>query len=299
MMQSELGSTTFRERIVVSAVKLLHRMGMHKVVLSPSLRSIAKRFFLRQTAYPCTRQIASGLGVGLKMRVLKGTPQSYWMGTHEPHLQSLLRREIQPGITVYDCGANIGYFSLIFAQLAGPAGKVFAFEPSPDSFVCLQESRQLNGFANLVPIHKAVWNRSETVSFVQSETDVSLVSDYVSGCLDKAAPTQDVLNVDAVSLDEFIYEQGNPIPDFVKIDVEGSEGKVVEGARRLLSERRPTLLLEIHGAPGRDVWALLNDLHYQATNIVTGKVPENVDEFAVWIRQYFAVPLTLPSDRAD
>ena len=81
-----------------------------------------------------------------------------------------------------------------------------------------------------------------------------------------------------------------PLPDFIKMDVEGAEGRAFSGARRVLAEHRPMLRIEIHGAPGREVWTLLEEFNYVATNIATGKTPRNADEFAVWITQYLAVP---------
>jgi hypothetical protein len=98
------------------------------------------------------------------------------------------------------------------------------------------------------------------------------------------------VEIPATSLDEFVYVDGNSPPDFIKIDVEGSEGEAIAGARRLLAQYHPSLLLEIHGKPGREVWEWLKQLKYVSTNIATGEVPESADEFAVWIRQYIAVP---------
>jgi len=289
-MGTDLGPAKLGERLVVYVAGALRRLGMEKLVSSPLLRLTAKRFFFRQTNYPCTRRIASGLARGLQLQILKETPQSYWMGVHEPHVQEVLRQQIRPGMTIYDCGANIGYLSVMFANLTGCKGRVFAFEPSPESFACLQEAQRLNNFEHLIPVAKAVWNRRERLRFIQ-EYGASAVSDRVAGCLDKNIKTQAALEVDAISLDEFVYEQGNPVPDFIKIDVEGSEGKAMAGARRILAERRPVLLLEIHGEPGRHVWSVLQELNYEATNIATGEVAHNVREFAAWIRQYLAKPL--------
>jgi len=212
------------------------------------------------------------------------------MGIHEPDTQALLHEHIKPGTIVYDCGANIGYFSVMFARLVEPSGHVFAFEPSPKSLESLWAARELNGFNHLTVVPMAVWHQREAIRFIQGESGASLVSDHVEGVFGNSSEQKEPIEVPAISLDEFVYKQGNPPPDFIKIDVEGSEGEAIAGAHRLLSEYHPRLLLEIHGAPGRKVWQFLKELNYVATNVATGEVPRTVDEFAIWIRQYLAVP---------
>ena len=278
------------ERFVVDSVLALQRVGLGELIQSAVLRGLAKRLLLRADSPPRLRAIASGVGRGLKLQVLDGTPKSYWMGTHELTTQALLLDQIKSGMTVYDCGANIGYFSVIFARLVGPAGRIFAFEPSPDSLQCLHVAREINGLNNLTVVPQAVWDRKEMLYFVRSAPDASSVSDHVEGVFGKSSEQKEHIEVPAISLDELVYKQGNPPPDFIKIDVEGSEGEAVAGACRLLSECRPSLLLEIHGAPGRRVWQFLKELNYVATNVATGEVPRTVDEFAIWKRQYLAVP---------
>ncbi|HEX7955479.1 MAG TPA: FkbM family methyltransferase [Pyrinomonadaceae bacterium] len=283
-----------RERLTAAAVSALQRAGLDGLAYSAPLRRLGKRFLLRDDARPRARQIASGLGRGLALRVLPETPKSYWLGTHEPHMQAALRASIRPGMTVYDCGANVGYFSVMFARLVGEGGRVYAFEPSPASAECLAAARELNGFRNLEVVPAAVWEKGGTLRFVRGGADASLVSDHVEGvfgdALDGGADAGSFVDVAAVSLDEFVYEGNHPPPDFIKLDVEGAEGRAVGGARRLLAERRPGLLLEIHGAPGREVWEVLREFDYTPTNIADGRVPETAEEFAVWIRQYLALP---------
>ena len=283
------------ERLAAGAVSALQRVGLHRLAYSAPLRRLGKRFLLRADEGPCVRRIASGLGRGLKLRVLPETPKSYWLGTHEPDMQAALRESIRPGMTVYDCGANVGYFSVMFARLVGEGGRVYAFEPSPSSVECLDAARTLNDFRQMEVVAAAVWEKKGTLRFVRGGTDASLVSDHVEGVFGDAHDGEPAagcfVDVAATSLDEFVYEENHPPPDFIKLDVEGAEGKAVSGARRLLAERRPGLLLEIHGAPGREVWEILRELNYTSTNIANGRVPETAEEFAVWIRQYLALPL--------
>src|SRR5439155_5716883 len=101
------------ERVVVRLAVALQAIGLHRIVYSRMARMVTGRMLRRGSAAPPVRTIASGLGRGLALRVAAATPHSYWMGTHEPHAQAVIAREVKPGMTVYDCGANIGYFAVI------------------------------------------------------------------------------------------------------------------------------------------------------------------------------------------
>lgn len=287
-MSVDCSEPTRSERLVAKAVHVLRSVGLGKLVESRVMRRLGKGL-LRRPTQPMIRSVVTGVGRGLRLQVLPGTPQSYWMGAHEPDVQALFQTTIKPGMVVYDCGANIGFFSLLLARLVGPGGRVFAFEPSSGSLACLEAGIGLNGFGNVTPVPEAVWHQTEVLRFVRGESGASLASDHVVGTFGDNVQ-EGWVEVNAVSLDEFVYARGNPAPDFVKIDVEGAEGHALRGARRLLAERRPQLLLEIHGEPGREVWSLLKQHRYEAHDITTGKVPQTENEFAVWISQYLARP---------
>lgn len=297
-MSADEGQPTRLERLAATTVALMQGAGLGRLAYSAPLRRLGKALLVGGAERAAERVIASGLGRGLRLRALPETPKSYWLGTHEPHMQAMLRAHVRGGMTVYDCGANVGYFSVMLARLVGARGRVYAFEPSPASVESLRAARELNDFANLTVVPEAVWDARETLRFRRGDEGASLVSDHVEGVFGEAdtgghAPgfaPQAVVEISANSLDNFVYEEGHPAPDFIKLDVEGAEGRAMRGARRLLAERRPGLLLEIHGEPGREVWPLLKELNYTATDIATGEVPRSADQFAVWIRQYLALP---------
>lgn len=290
------GMPTRFERLAAGAVWTLESVGLRRLAYSSAFRRLGKALLLRGGDRPVVRVIPTGLGRGLKLRVLPETPKSYWLGTHEPQMQAALAAHVRPGMTVYDCGANVGYFSVISARLVGEAGRVYAFEPSPASLESLRSAVELNGLANLTVVPKGLWDERETLRFRRGSGGASLVSDHVEGVFGEApgqaqdVEPEDFVEIEVDSLDNFVYGGGNPPPDFVKLDVEGAEGRALAGARRLLAEHRPGLLLEIHGGPGREVWHLLQEFGYTATNIATGARPRSADEFAVWISQYLALP---------
>ena len=70
-------------------------------------------------------------------------------------MTALVKRIVRNGDIVVDIGAHIGYYTLIFARLVGPKGKVFAFEPEPNNFNLLIKNIKINGYKNIIPVQKA------------------------------------------------------------------------------------------------------------------------------------------------
>jgi hypothetical protein len=79
------------------------------------------------------------------------------------------------------------------------------------------------------------------------------------------------IEVDVIALDEFVWSLGNPPPSMLKIDVEGGEGKVLQGMRRILSDIRPLVLVEIHGGhAAHAVWDILTKSEYVVRDMRRG-----------------------------
>ena len=165
----------------------------------------------------------------------------------------------------------------------------------PASLESLRAAVELNDSRQSV-VPRGLWDERRTLRFRRGSAGASLVSDHIEGVFGDEPgqasneETDDFVEIEVDSLDNFVYVAGNPPPDFIKLDVEGAEGRALTGARRLLAEHRPGLLLEIHGEPGREVWQVLQEFGYPATNIATGARPQSADEFAIWISQYLALP---------
>lgn len=186
-------------------------------------------------------QVQGGSAKGLWIRVNPRTGQNVQRGIGEPEVQQALVDHLRPGMTFYDLGANIGFFSLIAARLVGPQGRVFSFEADPEIAARLRENLFRNQFHAQV-VEKAVWSESTTVHFARAAPGTS--PDRGLGHVSPDGFETDVIGVEAVSLDQFA--ETNPAPDFVKCDVEGAEVAAFDGARHLLSEKRPILLVELH-----------------------------------------------------
>lgn len=193
-------------------------------------------------------QVQRGPAQGLWLHLNPRTGRSYFEGGGEPEVQEAFVEHIRPGMKFFDVGANIGFFSLLAARLVGPKGKVVAFEADPEIAGRLREHVAKNNFANVSVQENAVWSESCTVHFARMDPATS--PDRGLGHVVEHS-SKDTIPVQAVSLDDFA---GTPdAPDFVKCDVEGAEVGVFHGARKLLTEKRPGILCELHSEENKRI----------------------------------------------
>jgi FkbM family methyltransferase len=187
-------------------------------------------------------RIGGPLG-GQSMRVNWALHKTYVFGTHEPAVVEGLEELVQPGWTAIDVGANIGYFTLLMANRVGPRGKVIAFEPLAENFRILQENIKLNSHPNVVAENCALMSSSERVE-LRSATPGAIT--WVASVRVKQDSAVESESVEAISLDEYVQKKGIAKVDFLKIDVEGAEESVLDGAINVLERDKPVLLIELH-----------------------------------------------------
>ncbi|HET6764933.1 MAG TPA: FkbM family methyltransferase [Longimicrobiaceae bacterium] len=196
-------------------------------------------------------------------------------GTYEPEQTALFRRHVQPGARVLDVGAHVGYYTLVSSVLAGPTGKVWAFEPNPTNHAFLRRHVQINGRGNVTVVQAAVSDRPGTARF-----------DFGTGSGTGHLAEDGAIEVRTLRLDDFCAEQGAD-PTAVKIDVEGAEMQVLEGAEQVIARARPVIFLSTHGAEVHArCLAWLRERGYGLTPILGGDVATTSEV------------LCLPADRA-
>lgn len=171
----------------------------------------------------------------------------YWLGIFELNVQRLFSKLIKQGFVVYDIGANLGFYSLLSARLVGSRGKVYAFEPVPKNTERIKLNISLNNLEDTVfCITKAVSDKNRKAIFCDFGRDDwgRLINpEYLK---DSASTKENSLAVETISLDEFVFQEGYPAPNLIKIDVEGEEARVLMGANRLLREHKPIIICELH-----------------------------------------------------
>ncbi len=222
-----------RVRSVLGNLAWLIRPGGLRETLAGHERRLAE---LRIVAYDLRRHDRSQAWVyGHHMRLdpddTMASPELSDTGTHEPFQTEFMLQQIRPGDTVLDIGANIGYYTLLFARQVGPQGCVFAFEPDPRNFALLKLNVRQNGYTNVTLVQKAVAAQSGQLRLFRNPGDRGDHRIYDSN------ERRESVAVEVVTLDEFFADHRGRIA-FAKMDIQGAEGAAIEGMKQVLSRNR-------------------------------------------------------------
>jgi FkbM family methyltransferase len=231
--------------------------ALRRLAPRPLLRALERRAYRRAAAFA-----PAGLG-GLRL-VAPASWAALYADVYEPELTEALRRLVRPGMHCADVGAHLGYVTLLLAQLTGPDGRVVAFEASGLNAQTTRRSVALNGLAARVEVvHGAAIDRDGgRVDLFGGRTGQG--TEWTTS--ERFAAREDgrrrdpAETVPAVSLDARLA--GGERLDLIKIDVEGGEGATLAGARRVLREARPVVVLEFHREAGWPAIAELLDAGY-------------------------------------
>jgi len=168
-------------------------------------------------------------------------PEMLAYGVHEPDETELFKTLVKPSMVVVDIGANIGYYSLIAAKLVDEVGKVYAFEPEPNNYKLLLANIAANCLSNVVPIQKAVSNKVGTMRLFLDKGNWgahTLSADNIETEL------RGTIEVETTTLDAFFKNEMSTAVDIIKMDVQGAEGLVLEGAVEILRQNNVKILME-------------------------------------------------------
>jgi FkbM family methyltransferase len=272
----------------MTADLLLQLQRVERLATAPKLMRLLRMpgRYLYAIGFRLLRYRVTKRGVAQQAQTFFGTPMTvvlpagtdiYLTGgkTHdsEVRLARFLIQHLPPGGVFADVGAHFGYFSLLAARLVGAQGQVVSFEASATTHAVLATN------VAAVPViqahHRAVSNRQELVSFYEFPV---LYNEFNSLDVKQFAeekwygefkPTK--IEVLAVTLSEF-FTAAARLPDIIKIDVEGAEYKVIQGASALLSRSAPAVVLEYlepkrHNTEHQQAAALLRSLGYHTHRI--------------------------------
>lgn len=205
--------------------------------------------------------------------------KNYWIHgrRRETETMELFARLIEPGNTVLDVGANIGYVSLFLSRLVGDSGRIYSFEPGEDNLRYLE--RNTRDKRNITVISKGAGNIDGRLTFFEEDLsgqNNSFVSDFQI-LLDNAEragirPNVRQSSVDVTTIDSFI-DQCKARADFIKVDVEGYEHEVILGMERALRSFRPVLMVEV-ARNQEAVFNLLTGHGYLLYNVALNRIDD-------------------------
>lgn len=209
-------------------------------------------------------------GVPMELDLGDVIQRQLFFGYYEPRETALVRRHLGPGEIFVDVGANVGAFTALASALVGPSGRVLAFEPTPILSAKLQHSFAARANATVFP-HALGAGEGELRLFLpppeMGNFDPSAV-EYCAGMESISVPVR--------ALDDVLSEQEIDEVDFLKVDVEGFEPEVFEGAAKALKARaiRYILvelnepLLQARGYESADLERLLQSNGYKCREII-------------------------------
>jgi FkbM family methyltransferase len=159
-------------------------------------------------------------------------------GTYEPGNVHVIRSNVRPGDRCIDVGANVGAMAFAMAQAAGPDGRVYAFEPGPPFYERLTRNVSLNPSCAEVIVceNLGVSDTSGTLRWAEDTAELGKGNGGVVTCGGVEIPV--------TTLDAYAAAKVDGRIAFIKVDVEGWELHVLQGARALLRKHRPVVLLE-------------------------------------------------------
>ena len=144
------------------------------------------------------------------------------------NISKIISKACAEGNTIVDVGANLGWHTLEYAKLVGDSGKVFAFEPVDENFNLLQKNINENNYKNVTCIQKAVSNEMKQVTMELS----TRIGDH--RIIDKKISNRPTVEINTIMLDTFLKNEIKI--DFLKIDAEGYDFFVLEGAKKIIQE---------------------------------------------------------------
>lgn len=148
---------------------------------------------------------------------------------------------LSPGMVVFDVGANLGDFTLLFSRFAGDSGKIYSFEPAPFTYEKLLTIVRNRNLKNVTLNQLAISNIEGSISFNIYDEDHSTWNTSANRPLEKYGINinpPEKINVSATTIDKYCEITKIDSIDLLKIDVEGAELNVLEGARNMFKSKK-------------------------------------------------------------
>ena len=192
----------------------------------------------------------------------------YRYGFHEENLTKMILEYLKPGMTFFDIGAHIGYFTMLASYIVGEKSMVHSFEPTPNTYeVLIQNIKRKNVITN----NCAVFSKETFIRFNDYGLKYSAFNTFKKARLDESIlknlnPIS--VKVKTVTLDKYVKMEKCK-PDFIKIDVENAELEVLQGAKDTIKKFHPIISIEVgdfdlNDKHSSECISLLNNYGYQA-----------------------------------
>ncbi|MGB1646582.1 MAG: FkbM family methyltransferase [Crocinitomicaceae bacterium] len=218
-----------------------------------------KRFFKPYELFEGIIKTVSFQNVKFELHIEDWIQQNiYFLGAYERAELNLLYSHLSEDSVFVDIGANFGLYSLVASQKITNSGKIICFEPFPKNYAALKKNISLNSKSYIISENIALGDKKDELSLYYQPTEKNL--GMVSANFIENSKT---IEVDVMSFDEYVNENGIDKIDFIKIDVEGFENKVIIGMKKTLELFSPMILIEIFDEGS------INSNHHNAHDYLT------------------------------
>jgi FkbM family methyltransferase len=239
-------------RMISALVRLVPGVRAKSQFVHHSAQLRGRRFSFTFTSHPIgVRWAAIGFPDLLTRHML-------FEGLYQHDVLVALRALVRPGDVVFDVGGHHGLMAVVAAGAAGPRGTIATFEPNPHARRMLNLHLLLNDVRNVQVEELALSSSGGEAPFFVQTGEVSWNSTLIEGFAEQGAGFGEPITVQTRTLDDYIAANGL-VPDVIKIDVEGSEFLVVEGARGTIEPHRPVLLMEFNPTSAQAAGRVLRD----------------------------------------
>ncbi len=245
-----------------------------KLIASLAEQSIAFRTFIRKAHFkgkvvavscidsrflPKTEIIEECNGLKYALDLQDDIQKFIYFNVYERRDIKRVLELVREGGVCLDVGANVGGYALNFAKRVGRNGKVYAFEASPSVAQKLRRNIALNGYESIIEVEEwAVSDKKGKVSFA-----VSPEGNSGWGHIGEDERFSKTISVDTNTLDYFFEHKNIHSVDLMKVDIEGAEDKLIEGAQKVLSEKRiKHIYMEFCKMSGEEVKGRINRLQH-------------------------------------
>ncbi|MGB7160517.1 MAG: FkbM family methyltransferase, partial [Tepidisphaeraceae bacterium] len=208
-----------------AAVKYIYTVILRPAPLRAAAQFVIKRFIPEHLTFRGVR-----LALNQDDAIVSG---SLALGTYEEFEIGVFESFLAPGMNVFDVGANIGLYSAMAARRIGSAATVVAVEPGPDNCDFIRKTIALNGYTNVRVFQKAVGDRTGEAMLYLCSNNKADHRIYARGALGE----RKTVPVAIVRLDDLIAEHALPLPDVMKVDIQGAEQLAIEGMRDTLARQ--------------------------------------------------------------
>jgi len=208
-------------------------------------------------------------GFQIQVDPFDGPGHVFWRtGLTEPETRRVLAGIIKPGMVMLDIGAYVGQFTLVASRVAGDQLKILAIEPTPAVYKQLCRNVAANRCSGVTCIQRALSDKPGSARFYfypdsYDQNSLRPLSDESARFID----------VEVETIDSLSEQHRLSRIDLIKVDVEGNELAVLKGARRVLAEKKPALIVEVsrhqhsYGYCGIELNAFLRDIGYDVFRI--------------------------------